>query len=64
MKWKVIHKNGKEWTESEIRDLEMPNDWVERVAIDTDGSPLLLGRTDRYCYADEVTTDMVTVYND
>ena len=64
MKWHLVHKDGREWTQSEINDLEMPSDWTSRVGVDLDGQPILLGRSDHYCYADEVTDDMVAVIKD
>lgn len=61
MKLNLLHKDGREWTQSEINDLEMTNDWNSSVGVDLDGHPNLLGRSDHYCYADEVTDDMIVV---
>ena len=57
---KLLHRDGREWTKSEILELDMGNDWVGRVGVDlADGAPILLGRSGHYCYADEVTDDMI-----
>ena len=64
MKWHLVHKDGSEWTQSEINDLGMPDDWTSGVGVDLEGNPILLGRFGHYCYADEVTDDMIAVLRD
>ena len=64
MKWHLVHKDGREWTQSEVEELKVDYDWGERVAIDMDGYPILLGRFGHYCYADEVTDDIELVVDD
>ena len=59
-----VHRDGSSWSQMEIENLTMDDDWVERVAVDMDGHPILLGRFGHYCYADEVTDDMVVIQNE
>ena len=56
-----VHRDGTEWSQSEIEKLVIDGDWAERVAVDMEGYPVLLGRFGHYCYADEVTDDMVVI---
>lgn len=63
--WHVEHADGREWTPLEIEGLTMHGDeWVGSVGLDAHGAPILLNRFCRWCYADDVTDDMVVSWDD
>lgn len=65
-KWRVVHRDGREWTRKEIHKLRIFYGYgyvsADACAINEDGEPILLS-THTWCFADEATDDMEVIWD-